>query len=42
MDGDFSPQSIRKKNKCILLINNAIHPGEPDGVDASMVFAKKY
>lgn len=22
-----------------LLINNAIHPGEPDGVDASMVFA---
>ena len=41
MDGDFSPQSIRKKNKCILLINNAIHPGEPDGVDASMVFAKK-
>lgn len=24
--------------KTILLINNAIHPGEPDGVDASMMF----
>ena len=33
-DGDFNPESIHKKNKCVLLINNAIHPGEPDGVDA--------
>ena len=22
------------------LINNGIHPGEPDGIDASMIFAK--
>lgn len=37
LDGDFDPESIRKKGKRILLINNAIHPGEPDGVDATMM-----
>lgn len=26
-----------KKNKRILLINNGIHPGEPDGIDATMM-----
>lgn len=40
-DGDFDPQSIKKKKKCVLLINNGIHPGEPDGIDASMNFAKE-
>lgn len=39
-DGDFNPQSIRKKGKVIILINNGIHPGEPDGIDASMKFAE--
>lgn len=38
-DMDFNPQSIHKKSKCVLLINNGIHPGEPDGIDASMKFA---
>ena len=33
-ENDFDPVSLRKKNKRIVLINNAIHPGEPDGVDA--------
>jgi hypothetical protein len=28
---------IKGSNKSIILINNAIHPGEPDGVDASMM-----
>jgi hypothetical protein len=28
---------IFKTDKTIILINNAIHPGEPDGVDASMM-----
>jgi hypothetical protein len=28
---------IQKSNKTVILINNAIHPGEPDGVDASMM-----
>lgn len=35
-DGDFNPSSVRNKNKRIVLINNGIHPGEPDGIDASM------
>ncbi|OFY97001.1 MAG: hypothetical protein A3K10_00615 [Bacteroidetes bacterium RIFCSPLOWO2_12_FULL_31_6] len=38
-DQDFNPKSIREKGKGILLINNAIHPGEPCGVDASVKLA---
>lgn len=38
-DGDFDPASIRQKGKTVLLINNAIHPGEPCGVDASVKLA---
>ena len=30
----------RQPQKLILLINNAIHPGEPDGVDASMMLLR--
>ena len=41
-DQDFDPQSLRKKGKQILLVNNAIHPGEPCGVDASMLLLKDY
>ena len=26
-----------KQNKAIILVNNGIHPGEPDGIDASMM-----
>ncbi len=33
-DHDFNPDSARIKGKSILLINNGIHPGEPDGIDA--------
>jgi len=40
IDGDFDYENIRQKNRRILLINNAIHPGEPDGVDASMMFLR--
>ncbi len=32
----FDPITLRKQNKRILLINNGIHPGEPDGIDASI------
>lgn len=39
-NGDFNPESNHKKGKCVLLINNGIHPGEPDGIDASMKFAE--
>jgi len=38
-DGDFNPESIRKKNKRILFINNGIHPGEPCGIDACLGFS---
>lgn len=36
----FNPEEIRKQNKRILLINNGIHPGEPEGIDASMMMAR--
>lgn len=39
-DEDFDPVSIHKKNKAVLLINNGIHPGEPEGIDASMMLAR--
>ncbi len=37
---DVSIASIRSKGKSIVLINNGIHPGEPDGIDASMLLAR--
>lgn len=42
LDGDFSPESLRKKGRKVLFINNAIHPGEPCGVDASMLLTRDY
>jgi len=39
-DRDFDLASQRKKNKRILLIINGIHPGEPDGIDASMLLVR--
>ena len=39
-DGVFDPQQIRENGKLIVFINNAIHPGEPCGVDASMMLAR--
>ena len=39
-NGAFEVEEIRKGGKIILLINNAIHPGEPDGVEASMMLAR--
>lgn len=36
----FDAATLRKSNKCILLINNGIHPGEPEGIDASMMLAR--
>lgn len=36
----FDPITLRKSNKRIFLINNGIHPGEPEGIDASMLFAR--
>jgi len=41
-DKDFNIQSIKRKKKLIILINNGIHPGEPDGIDASMLLARDF
>ena len=39
-NGDYNFENIRKNNKRVFLINNGIHPGEPDGIDASMLLAR--
>jgi hypothetical protein len=39
-DGVFDPDSIKAHSKATILINNAIHPGEPCGVDASLKLAE--
>ena len=42
LDKDFEPHSIRQKNKRLVLVQNGIHPGEPEGIDASMMLARDY
>jgi Zinc carboxypeptidase len=39
-NGDYNFENIRKNNKRIIFINNGIHPGEPDGIDASMLLVR--
>lgn len=39
-DEVFDPAAIKKSNKTVLLINNGIHPGEPEGIDASMMLSR--
>lgn len=39
-DKVFDPTLIKKHDKRVLLINNGIHPGEPEGIDASMMLAR--
>lgn len=36
----FTPEAARKNNQCVWLINNGIHPGEPEGIDATMMFVR--
>ena len=38
--GQFDPARIRAAGKCILLINNGIHPGEPEGIDATCLLLR--
>ncbi len=42
LDGDFDPASIKAKDKTIIFVNNAIHPGEPCGVEASKLLLRDY
>ena len=39
-DKKFNPQQWHTNNKVVILINNGIHPGEPDGIDASMLLVR--
>ncbi|CAN5541462.1 M14 family metallopeptidase [soil metagenome] len=39
-DGKFDMATWRRQKKAIILINNGIHPGEPDGIDASMMLVR--
>lgn len=38
-DGDFDPASLRAKGRCVVLLMNGIHAGEPVGIDASLQYA---
>ncbi|NNE25326.1 MAG: hypothetical protein HKN09_00655 [Saprospiraceae bacterium] len=39
-DGIFDIQKNKALGRAVLLINNGIHPGEPDGIDASMLLLR--
>jgi len=39
-DKRFNPESTLTHGKAVMLINNGIHPGEPDGIDASMMLVR--
>jgi hypothetical protein len=39
-DKNFDPVQWHKQHKIVVLINNGIHPGEPDGIDASMMLVR--
>ncbi|HEX8331534.1 MAG TPA: M14 family metallopeptidase [Segetibacter sp.] len=39
-DKTFDPKRWYEQGKIVVLINNGIHPGEPDGIDASMMLLR--
>src|SRR5260370_169653 len=39
-DSQFDPAAWHRQKKLVILINNGIHPGEPDGIDASMLLLR--
>ena len=39
-DRSFLPAQWKKNKKAIILINNGIHAGEPDGIDATMMLLR--
>ncbi len=41
-DLDFKPSSVKNKKKRIILINNGIHPGEPEGINACIQLSKEW
>jgi hypothetical protein len=39
-DRQFDPKLWHQQHKVVILVNNGIHPGEPDGIDASMMLMR--
>ncbi|MES2776499.1 MAG: M14 family metallopeptidase [Bacteroidota bacterium] len=39
-DGNFDTKSWHRMGKVVVMVNNGIHPGEPDGIDASMMLLR--
>jgi hypothetical protein len=39
-EGNFDIKAWKARGNIILLVNNGIHPGEPDGIDASMMLLR--
>ena len=39
-DKKFVPSEWHRQHKVVILVNNGIHPGEPDGIDASMMLVR--
>jgi hypothetical protein len=39
-DGSSDPAQWHSSRKAVILVNNGIHPGEPDGIDASMLLVR--
>ncbi|GAA4468558.1 M14 family metallopeptidase [Nemorincola caseinilytica] len=39
-DGKLEKEEIRAGSKLVILVNNGIHAGEPDGIDASMMLLR--
>ncbi len=39
-EGKFDPSQWHKEGKIVILVNNSIHPGEPDGTDASQLLVR--
>lgn len=40
INGKHNPVQWHRENKVVIMINNGIHPGEPDGIDASMMLLR--
>ncbi|MFA0961723.1 M14 family metallopeptidase [Roseivirga sp. BDSF3-8] len=39
-EGEFNVSELKEKGYITMLVNNGIHPGEPDGIDASMMLIR--
>ncbi len=39
-DGETEPARLRALHRPVLFVQNGIHPGEPEGIDASMMLAR--